>query len=182
MMNTIRSSDVVCDNIGTKLAPTWRARNRGPLTPRAVRQEIVTAAMEQPESERAGWIDVRLTPLDRILTDDEARALEGYCLCEMICMGSARCADYAGDRVQTSRSDMSVLSDDWLTRLAAHAAAKARLGGPERNVLAVFVRQYVGEDGAPSAAEAALVLGLRGQDRRASWWEAVKDAAAVLAG
>jgi hypothetical protein len=137
--------------------------------------------MEQPEHERAGWIDARLTPLDRLLSDDEAHALEGYCLCEMIRMGSARCADYAGDRVQTSRSDMTALPDDWLARLAAHASVKARLGGPDRNVMAIFVAQYVSGDGVPSAAEAALMLGLRGRDRRATWWEAVKGVAAVLA-
>ena len=167
-----RHRQITHDNIATPGAPVWRARYATPLTPRAVRRELVKQAMELPELERGAWIDARRTPLDRLLSDDEADALEDYVACECVLAGNARCVDYAGDRVQTSRGEMDLISSDWLENLEGHIAVKKRLRRRDLQILTTFVRQMSNDD-APSDAEAAISLGLEGSDRRGAWYEAV---------
>lgn len=177
----MRHRRVVHDNIATRNAPVWRARYATPLTPRAVRQELVNQAMEVSEAERPGWLDARRTPLDRLLTDDEANALEEYVACESILAGTARCVDYAGDRVQTSRGDMEIISDRWLIKLSNHVVNKHCLTGRDLQILTTFTLQMTSSDNPISDAEAAISLGLQGSDRRAAWVEAVADVARKLA-
>lgn len=168
----MRHRRVVHDNIATPGAPVWRARYATPLTPRAVRQEIVKQAMEISEAERSHWIDARLTPLDRALTDDEARALEDYCDCERWLAGNPRGVDYAGDRVQSSRLDMRHLPEEWGDQIKNHVVRKYRLPRRDLQILTTFVHQMTSDD-ALSDAEAAISLGLQGSDRRAAWVECV---------
>jgi hypothetical protein len=176
----MRHRRVVHDNIATRNAPVWRARYATPLTPRAVRQELVNQAMEVSEAERPGWLDARRTPLDRLLTDDEANALEEYVTCESILAGTARCVDYAGDRVQTSRGDMEIISDRWLIKLSNHLVTKKRLRRRDLEIISTFCQQ-MGNDFPISDAEAAISLGLQGSDRRAAWVEAVAEVARKIA-
>lgn len=177
-----RHRRIVHDNIATPGAPVWRARYATPLTPRAVRQDLVKQAMEVSEVERQSWIDARLTPLDRALTDDESNALEEYVMCEAILAGTARCVDYAGDRVQTSRGDMELISDRWLVKLSNHMVNKKRLRGRDLQILTTFTLQMTSSDNPISDAEAAIILGLQGSDRRAAWVECVVEAARRLTG
>lgn len=174
-----RHRQIVHDNIATPGAPVWRARYATPLTPRAVRRDLIKQAMEISELERANWIDARLMPLDRLLSDDEANALEDYVACECVLGGSARCVDYAGDRVQTSRGEMELISEKWLCQLAAHKEKKQRLQKRDLAILSTFTRQMSMDD-APSDAEAAISLGLQGSDRRLAWVQCVAEVARRL--
>jgi hypothetical protein len=177
---TIHQRPRVMDNIGTAMAPTYRARIATPLTPRAVRAVIIAGAHDVSEAQRDAWIAERMTPLDRMLDDDQAAALELYVDCEQLLAGNARCGDYTGDRVMTSRSGgMSPLPDDRMAALAAHQEVKRKLGGPERNVLAIFVAQMIGAL-APTEAQAGIMLGLVGKDKRAAYYWAVRDCARAL--
>lgn len=174
-----RHRRIVHDNIATPGAPVWRARYATPLTPRAVRLELVRQAMEVSEAERPSWIEARLTPLDRALTDEEANALEQFVNCEQWLAGNPRGSDYAGDRVQSSRVDMQHLPDEWREEISNHVVRKHRLPGRDLQVLTTFVQQMT-SDNAPSDAEAAISLGLQGSDRRAAWVECVAGAARRL--
>lgn len=175
----MRHRQVTFDNIATPGAPVWRARYATPLTPRAVRREIVRQAMELPDHERASWIDARRTPLDRALSDEEANALEDYVMCEAILAGSARCADYCGDRVQTARAEMQHISDSWRSNLLAHESLSKRLNQHDAQILSTFTQQ-MGNDFAPSDAEAAILFQLPGSDRRAAWVACVAAVARKL--
>jgi hypothetical protein len=179
-MTALPKRQVVHDNIGTELAPTWRARYATPLTPRAVRAQIIAQAHDVSEAQREGWIAERMTPLDRMLDDDQSAALEAYVDCERLLAGNARCGDYTGDRVMTSRAGgMSPLPDDRMPELARHSAVKLSLSGPQRNIMAVFVAQ---QSGALSWTEpqAAIRLGLPGKDKRQAYYMAVMEVSIVL--
>lgn len=174
-----RHRQITHDNIATPGAPVWRARYATPLTPRAVRRELVKQAMELPELERGAWIDARRTPLDRLLSDDEASALEDYVACECVLAGNARCADYTGDRVQTARGEMQLIDDSWRSNIKRHVVLRYHLQRRDLQILTTFVRQMSNDD-APSDAEAAISLGLQGSDRRAAWVECVAGVAKKL--
>lgn len=175
----MRHRRVVHDNIATPGAPVWRARYATPLTPRAVRRELVKTAMELPELERKAWIDARRTPLDRALSDDEASALEDYATCEQWLAGNPRGSDYSGDRVQSSRLDMQHLPDDWRDEIKRHVVLKYRLRRRDLQILTTFVSQMT-DDNAMSDAEAAISLGLQGSGRRLSWVKCVAEVARKL--
>jgi hypothetical protein len=172
---------VVHDNIATPSHPVWRARYATPLTSRAVRGHYVAQAMEIPENQREGWLADRKTPLDRLLEDDEADALETYFDCERMLSGNARCGDYTGDRVMTSRAGgMSPLPDAWMGTLSQHMARKSMLSGYQIAVLFFFVAQQAGD--AISDAQAAMQLGLHGRKRASAYVEAIAECARRLAG
>lgn len=175
----MRHRQIVHDNIATPGAPVWRARYATPLTPRAVRRELVRQSMELPELERQAWIDARRTPLDRLLSDDEANALEDYVVCEQWLAGNPRGADYAGDRVQSSRMDMQHLPDEWRDDIKRHVVLRYRLSGRVLQVLTTFVQQMT-SDSPISDAEAAISLGLQGSDRRAAWVSCIASVARKL--
>lgn len=174
----MRARNVIHDNLATDDCPVWRARYYTPLTPRAVRNEITAKAMEVHESKRASWIEARLTPLDKLLSEEEAAALEQYVRCEELLAGNARCGDYTGDRVMTSRGEMSPIPDNLLVILAAHAQCKDRLSQRDREVLFYHIAQM--QIDGPSDAECAIRLGVIGGNRKRSWHLAVKDAASKL--
>jgi hypothetical protein len=165
----MRQRAIIHDNIATPNAPVWRARIKTPLTPRAVRNELIKQS--HSEADAQAWLEARMTPLDRCLSDEQAEALELYVMCEQMLAGSARCADYAGDRVQTSRSDMSPMNDRWLIRLACHAELKKRLSETDRAMLALFTEQQEGKG--PSDAMAALRFGLPARDKARAWVQAL---------
>jgi hypothetical protein len=165
----MRARPVVHDNIATPGAPVWRARIKTPLTPRAVRNELIKQS--HSEGDAQGWLEARMTPLDRCLSDEQAEALEAYYDCEMKLNGVARGVDYTGDRVQSSRYDMSPISDEWQVRLARHSALKKRLSDVDTAMLALFIEQQEGKG--PSDAMAALRFGLPARDKARAWVQAL---------
>lgn len=172
---------VVHDNIATPSHPVWRARYATPLTPRHVRGHYVEQAMEIPSNQRDAWLADRMTPLDKLLSDDEAASLELYFDCEQKLAGNARSSDYAGDRVMSSRSGgMSPLPDAWVEIIAQHMTRKRCLTAFDVRVLSLFVAQQAGE--LISDAQAALMLGLPGRKRRKLYVQTVARCARVLSG
>lgn len=167
------------DNLATRDCPVWRLRIRTPLTPRAVRAEIARELAGLSDHEREKRYHEQLTPLDKLLTDDEAAALEEYLACEDILAGNARVSDYAGDRVQTSRSDMSPINDRFFVRLARHQNRKSMLSERDVTALALFVAQMSGDS--LGDAECALKMGLPGRHKSRAWQDEVKRVAERLA-
>jgi hypothetical protein len=124
------------DNIGTAMAPTWRARQRKPFTCYAVRMELVAQAAQLPEWQQQAYLDERLTELDRALDCDQAEALERWLDCEELLQGRpASIGDGGGDG-----SGRSVLSDDAMDALASHAEIKRRLSGGTIHTLGLLAR------------------------------------------
>lgn len=178
MTHHLKARRTVRDNIATDMAPVWRHRLMTPLTPRAVREELIAQLHGEPEAMRQAWLDARLTELDHLLDDAEADCLERFCQCEEMLGGNARCSDYLGERAYGGHG-CTPLPDEALEALAGHAEAKKQLSGPTRGVLLVFLVQQLAWDGAPTAEQAAAMLGLgRGAQ---VWLAAVKRAAAELA-
>jgi len=182
----------VADNLGSG---THRHRIATPLTPRAVRMQMLAppSHLRRADEEDDGtqtaeqWLEERmrdlggmLTELDRLLDDEETSVLERFCANEEMLMGNARCPQWTGERVQTSAVSIAPLHDDALPALAGHARAKQALDPGIKLVLLVFVNQQLGMEGAPTAAQAAIQLGLPGKHRRQAWHLAVKAAAVHL--
>lgn len=123
------------DNIGTAMAPTWRARQRKPFTCYAVRVELVAQAAELPEWLQQAYLDERLTDLDRALDCNQAEAIEHWLDCEELLQGRpASIGDGGG-----GGSERSVLSDDAMEALAEHAELKRRLAVRHRSTLGMLV-------------------------------------------
>ncbi len=143
------------DNLATADCPVWRYRYRTPLTPRAVRNGSLAEG------------NINLTALDKALDDDQANALEDYWQAELVLSGNARCGDYTGDRVMTSREYMTPIADRWLPLLVKHYGVKVMLTERDRFTLALFCEQMNGAD--LSDAQCALKMGLPGRDKSAAW-------------
>lgn len=156
------------DNIATPLAPVWRTRRLLPLTPQAIRYEQLSDGT------------LHRTPLDLLLDDAQAQALEHYAWCEELLQGSARCADYSGDRVQSTRLAMAPLTPVQLQQLHEHAYIKRRLHGATLRVLALFSAQQSADPAARSDAQLGIVFYPNARDKSAAWRERVAAAAAEL--
>jgi len=177
----------IVDNIGTANHPVPRHRIATPLTPRAVRQQML-AAPEWLDGEKAAeWLEERrhelagmLTPLDLLLTDEEAWALERYIANEELLAGNARGSNWTGERVQTSTAHIAPLHDNELDALEGHTAFRRRLGQTARGVLLIFFAQQTAMDGAPDERQAASLLGMIGGRKGGNWWRAVQHCAAGL--
>jgi hypothetical protein len=160
---------IAFDNLATENHPVWRRRHMLPLTPQAVRAEQVEAGI------------IRRTPLDALLTDAEAQALERYAANEDMLRGNARAQDYCGDRVQTSRQNMAPIHDDALPGLRAHAMLKQRLPKRHQAILTIFCFQQWRDPQARSDAQLGLLLAPRARDKGLAWRLLVAQTAAWLA-
>ncbi len=167
------------DNLATRDCPVWRLRIRTPLTPRAVRAEIARELAGMSDHEREKRYHEQLTPLDKLLTDDEAAALEMYWRCWEILQGMPRGTDYAGDRVQTPRNNMSPIADRFVIKLALHAKCKKMLTERDLQILHSFCEQMQGNG--YSDAQLAIKYGLTGMRKAHSWQAEMKRVAEVLA-
>lgn len=126
------------------MSQVWRRR---PLTTRAER--------------RLGarhWWDARQTPLDRLLSDTEADALEAF-------------ADREAIRLGLVAVDPETASE----RLRGHVRP------PALSVLGLFAAQQLLITGSPNAEQAALLLGLPGHHKAHAFWFAVAREARRLA-
>lgn len=158
----------VYTNVATPLAPVWRRRIPMPLTPRAVREEMLAAG------------DIRLTPLDRLLDDAAADALERYALCEDALRGNAR-GEANADRVQRSPhfGMRSPVPDGLIAELAKHAEVKKRLTKTELAILAQFCLQQWRHPDAKSDAELGLIVS-SAKNKAAAWQHLVAQTAEKL--
>jgi len=125
------------DNIGTAMAPTWRARQRKPFTCYAVRMELVAQAAQLPEWQQEAYLDERLTDLDRALDCDQAEELERWLDCEELLQGRPASL---GDGGGGGSGRASPVADDDLAMLTDHAEIKRGLREDQRSALAVLAR------------------------------------------
>ena len=186
-MTTLKARRTVTDNLGTRDHRIERRRIATPLTPRAVRMQMLAIPewaapdkigelMEERRTDLAGM----LTELDRLLSDEEAIALERFCDCEEARAGNARCPEWLAERVQTSAANYAPINDDRMQLLIVHGSVKRALPPYLGVVLQVFVSQQLCLPGAPSDAQAAIRLGIPGKHRSHAWHLAVKAAAVHL--
>jgi hypothetical protein len=147
----------------------FKRRRPPPLTTRAIRERRI-----------AEDNDARPTPLDVLLTDEEADALEEYAWCKTCLEGVARTIDYSGDRVQTARSAMTLLPDGQLARLRTHVERRLLLPPRTRSALDLFVEQQECCEGVPSDAQIGLTLDPHDSTPADSWRQIVVVAARTL--
>lgn len=130
-----------------------RVKIRTPITPQAVRRQLLDAVSEYPEDVRASELQQRLTPLDRHLGDDIVAALETYVAVED---GAGRVKAASWDvQVQTSGNDRNPLPEARAKAATLHEGIKRRLSRLHKKVLAIFCQQMNGGKGAPNNFEAA---------------------------
>jgi hypothetical protein len=114
------------DNIATLGAPVWRGRVTTPLTPRAVRMQLIDQAADLPGDDCQRYVRRRLTMLDRALDDAQAAALDEWLVCEELLSGRAKIGNY-GDASGGSSNRGSLIPDAMMPRVGRHAAMKRRL-------------------------------------------------------
>lgn len=153
------------DNIATKHHKVWRLRIITPLTIRAIREQQLTDD---------GTL-IR-TPLDALCSDAIADALELYAACEALLSGNARCTDYVGDRVQSTRRDLTPLADRHMAALRHHAAIKRRLPRRTLAILAAWCLQQWRHESALSDAQLGLIVAPSASNAARAWQEAVAEA------
>jgi hypothetical protein len=120
------AKSVQFDNIATPGAPVWRGRVTTPLTPPAVRSQLINQSADLADAERQRYVSRRLTALDRALDDDEAAALDEWLVCEELLNGRTKSGDW-GDRTSGGGGWASPIPDTMMARCARHAALKRRL-------------------------------------------------------
>lgn len=169
------------DNIATKSEPVWRRRVRTPLTPWAIRQQLITDAAELPESERLKFLAHRLTALDKALSDEAAVALEEWLLCEETLCGRGTVGDYLGSGAKESQISFSPVPDHMFERLRAHAMLKKGLKTQDLQLLQQLGLMMQSRDWDFGAA-GRIIFGRQLQYRKAKakWIEAVAKAATRL--
>jgi hypothetical protein len=131
------SKRIHLDNIATKLAPVWRGRLTTPLTPFAVRMQLIAQAEGSTDGERQLYVRRRLTALDRALTDDEAAALEEWLICEEVLSGRAKGQSW-GDRTGGGAGRASPIPDRMMERLQRHAELQRTMPGANAATLRRF--------------------------------------------
>lgn len=139
--------------------PVVRMRITTPITPRAVRAQLIEMAAEIPDAKRQDFIRRRLTRLDRKMSDEAAGALEDYAT-----------AENEFTRAKTSTYDAILVdgggraSPDRIAPriglLRRHAMVKKRLAATEVSILRVFSAQMEGAMDAPDYARAGQMFGL----------------------
>ena len=105
--------------------------------------------------------------------------VERYIDCVQILQGSARCADYAGDRVQSSRTEMAPIHERWLATLALHGRYVAALPVYAKMALGLLARQMEAQE-TLSEAQAGLMMFPGARNKREAYRDAVCKAAAEL--
>ena len=171
---------IVRDNIATRSAPVYRYRVATPLTPVAVRLQLLDDACHIPQTERDDWLRSRRQPLDILLSEREAEALERWWTCEDWLAGNARVADFAGDRVQASRSNMTPLPDEVLPSLGRHRRIRRQLPPAWRSLLDVFCEQMRATPDAISPALAGCMFFPGARNKRRAYFEAIHGIATSL--
>jgi hypothetical protein len=160
------------DNLTPPGAPkVERERVEVPLTPWAVRSQVVEAAAEIPEAKRPAYVRRRATPLDRLVNDDEASALEAYATAEQE-FTRAKTTTYDAIRVDGGGVRDPDRIAPRLALLRRHALVKKRLAPVEVEILQVFAAQMQGDTSAPDYDDAArrFRLAVRAEEQPSSAW------------
>lgn len=146
--------------------PSRPVRQQPLLTSYAVRMQMIAAG------------DVRLTELDRMISDEEARALEQWALCEEVLCGRVKSASWEVGRGGGGQS--APIPDGWLATLAAHSRKRFGVGLGYRKILMAFTALQNGSEGALSAAQYGLQLFPKARNKREAFIAAVARVARKL--
>ncbi len=111
-----------------------------PITPKAVREQILSAINAFPEGKRAALVRHRLKPLDRLLSSEEAEALERYASDEEN-FEKANISRYDPDQVDTSATNRAHIEGVRHEALARHTAVMVQLSTASRQRLHVWCQQ-----------------------------------------
>jgi hypothetical protein len=115
---------------------------------------------------------LRQTPLDKLLDDPQADALERWVFAVELLEGNARCADYLGDRRRGGGSP-SPLPDRFMRQARAHMTLRKALARESLAVLLLFAQQQRRVAGCRTAAELGCALASKGGNRALLWWRCV---------
>lgn len=136
-----------------------RVKIRTPITPKAVRDQLLAVVADLPATVRAEFVASRLTPLDRFLTDDQAVALETFAADEAN-LERMNIGAFGSDRVQSSSTQHDTMSSLRLKALARHQKLKRAFNADELTGLRIWCEQMSAQRMAPSFALAAVAIGL----------------------
>jgi len=149
-----------------RMRPRRPLRQQPLLTPYSVRVQMIAAG------------DVQLTELDSLITDEEARALEEWALCEEMLSGRVKSASW--DLGRGGGGQSAPIPDAWLAQLGEHGRRRAGMGAGSLQILAAFTALQNGSEGALSAAQCGERLFPGARNKRRAFIGAVARVAGRL--
>lgn len=147
----------------------WRHRVRLPLTPRAVKAEMV--------KERR----VVQTPLDKMLTAGQADILERWAMNEQVLSGKAPTQSWGNHSSCANVGEFSPISDHRIEAAMSHSRIKKSLGEHTLEVLSAFTAMQNRHTGALSAAQYGIVLCPKAKNKSHAFLVEIREAADLLA-
>ncbi|HTD72085.1 MAG TPA: hypothetical protein VK652_01055 [Steroidobacteraceae bacterium] len=141
-------------------------RQQPPLTPYALRMDMAKSG------------NVQLTELGRMVSDEEARALEEWALCEEMLSGRLKSASW--DLGRGGGGQSASIPDAWMAQLSAHACRRSRLSADSLKILMAFTALQNGSEGALSAAQYGERFFPGARNKRRAFLEAVAGVAGQL--
>lgn len=145
-----------------------------------MRAQILAAAADIPAAERQQWINRRRSPLDKMLSEQEAEALERWTRNEEVMSGRIRVASYADERVQTSSCSVAPLHDKAMAALNRHNVIRKRMQQRSLALLTVFTLQMARDREVVTPAQAGCIYFSDSKNKRDAYYRALRDAAAWL--
>lgn len=136
----------------------------------ARQQPLLTPFARRMDMARSG--NVQLTELDAMLSDEEARALEQWALCEEMLSGWMKAESENGGSGQRS-----LIPDAWMAQLNAHGRRKTRLGGDSLNILSAFTALQNRSEVALSPAQYGIRFFPKARRKDAAFLDAIVKAA-----
>jgi len=152
-------------------------RARAQQTAKAVRpRPLLTPLPQRLALMKAG--KVHLTTLDRMLDDDEVRALGKWAECEEVLQGRAKaaCLDGKGGAMYIR----SPIPDDWLRLIREHVTMQRYLPARSLRLLTAFTAIQNGLEGALSPAQYGLRFYPRQRDKRMAFLNGIASIACGL--
>ena len=143
-----------------------RQRTRLLLTPRAVRQQM--------ELDR----NLKLTKFDYMLNEAQADVLERWAANEQMLSGRAKGQSW--DAGRGGVSDGGPIPDGWMARLNAHSRVKMTLDDYSLEFLEGFTAMQNRSEGALSAAQYGLIMGVPDRNKSDGFLRGVQKVADLL--
>lgn len=139
------------------------------LTPFAMRMELAARGSTE------------FSPLDRLLNDDQARALERWAICAQLIEGKAKTVNYSGGG--TGHGCASPIPDDWVRSVGQYVHIRSEMKMRTRHTLRIldaFSALQNNEPGALSLAGYGIMFFPNARHKRDAFLNAIREAADVL--
>lgn len=145
----------------------WRYRSKIPLTPRAVRAQMVRDN------------GVKLTPLDRVLSEHQADVLERWACNEQLLHGRTKTAslEKGGGGIVTGKAP---IADGVIYQVGRHQRCKRTMSGNDLRILQTFTQQQNNDADALTPAEAGLEICPMARNKSEAYYQALQGAAEGL--